>query len=201
MFNQRIFFFSSSPLSLLFLPLQPNPNIKKQVHFFASFSSLLQFNPLPQRKHPTDQNRAHNHRRINGGHLTPLYVALKMPVPAAALTISTMANAAQDQTKQQQIGASKGQWWQSKERWRSRLLQAVGLGRNGRSSGSGRAFPGLAMRQIEESLDRCHVGDAVCGGGDAQPRETTLTAGAAFSCLRRHSRRDVAPRDAGVACA
>lgn len=64
-----------------------------------------------------------------------------------------------------------------------------------------RAFPGVAIRQIEESLDRCHVGDAVCGGGDAQPRETTLTAGsAAFSCLRRHSGRDAAPRDAGVAC-
>lgn len=136
------------------------------------------------------------------GSLTPLYVALKMPVPALALTISTMANAAQYQTKQQRVVASKGQWWQSKERQRSWPLQTVGLGRNGRSSGSRRAFPGVAIRQIEESLDRCHVGDAVCGGGDAQPRETTLTAGsAAFSCLRRHSGRDAAPRDAGVACA
>lgn len=75
--------------------------------FFSFFTSLLHFNPLPQRTHPTVQHRPHNHRRINGGPLTPLYVALKMPVPALALTISTMANAAQYQQNSSKSGQAR----------------------------------------------------------------------------------------------
>lgn len=165
----------------LVLFLLPNFSIFFSLLFFSPIHPIVLMQPSHSSK-PATQSSSHQR-----GSLTPLYVALKMPVPALALTISTMANAAQYQTKQQQIVASKGQWWQSKERWRSRSLQTVGLGFNGRWSGSRRAFSGIAIRQIEESLDRCHVGDAVCGGGDAQPRETTLTAASgAFSCLRRH---------------
>lgn len=42
-----------------------------------------------------------------GGPLTPLYVALKMPVPAAALTISTMADAAQYQQNNSKSGQAR----------------------------------------------------------------------------------------------
>lgn len=75
--------------------------------FFSSLSSLLQFNPLPLCTHPTIQRWPHNHRRINGGPLTPLYVALKMPVPALALTISTMADAAQYQQNNSKSGQAR----------------------------------------------------------------------------------------------
>lgn len=141
-------------------------------------SSILQFTSLPPHTHPTVQGWPHKHRRKQWG---TSYSTVRGTEDAGArigLDHLDDGRCGTISTKKQQIGTSNGQWWQSKGRWRSRsrLLQIIGQGRNGWSSGSGRAFPGLAMRQNEESSDRCHVGDAVCGGGDAQPRETTLTA-------------------------
>ncbi|KAK4066739.1 hypothetical protein Trihar35433_7166 [Trichoderma harzianum] len=94
--------------------------------------------------------------KIHWGSLTPLYVALKMPVPALALTISAMANPTQISTNE---GRTQGQFRQGE----GAIAGEAAMARKSRLSGSCTALVASPYGRFEEAgskLSNCHVCDA-----------------------------------------
>ncbi|PKK42006.1 hypothetical protein CI102_12880 [Trichoderma harzianum] len=87
--------------------------------------------------------------KIHWGSLTPLYVALKMPVPALALTISAMANPTQISTE----GRTQGQFRQGE----GAIAGEAAMARKSRLSGSCTALDASPYGRLRKLEANCQI--------------------------------------------